>query len=182
MKIYSALKKDHKKVEELLDRLVVCSEAGDPEWRRLVGEIRGELIPHSRAEEALFYNAIRDTEHGGEVIAHSYAEHMMADAELRTLEAMQFIDANWTDLAKKLRKDVLHHVEEEESKVFAAARLIFNEDEADQIGEAFERLKPYVKGQTITGQTLDLITNLLPKRFVVGFRKHYSRFNDKDAA
>jgi hemerythrin superfamily protein len=179
MKIYVALKKDHQKLTELLDRLVICSEGGDPQWRRVVGQIRDELIPHSRAEEALFYNAIRDTEHGRKVVAHSYAEHMMAETELRALEAMQYIDANWTGLAKKLRRDLMHHVEQEEKEVFAAARMIFSDEEADQIGEAFLQLKSYVKGQGITGQTLDLITNLLPKRLVIGFRKHFSH-HDKD--
>lgn len=175
MKIYTVLKKDHQKIAQLLDRLVICSEGGDPQWRKVVGQIRDELIPHSRAEEALFYNAIREAEHGSNVIAHSYAEHMMAETELRALEAMQLIDANWTSLAKKLRRDLNHHVEEEETKVFSAARSLFTEEEADQIGEAYLRLKPYVKDQSLTGQTFDLITNLLPRRLVVGFRKHFSQ-------
>src|SRR5271156_5834850 len=123
MNIYSALKKDHKSVGQLLERLVVCSEGGDLEWRKLVGQIRDELIPHSRAEEALFYNPIRETEHGKEVVAHSYAEHVKAETVLRTLEAVQFIDGHWAALAKKLQRDFLHHVEEEETKVFAAAKL-----------------------------------------------------------
>jgi hemerythrin superfamily protein len=175
MKIYAALKRDHEKLETLLDKLVESSETGDPKWRALVDKIRNELIPHSRAEEAVFYNAIREFEHAKGLVAHSYGEHAMAEAELRTLQAMETIDANWTTLAKKLRTDLLHHVEEEEGKIFAAAKMIFSDEEADKIGDAFEQLKPYVQEQSIAGTTLDLIINLLPQRLVTGFRKRLSR-------
>jgi hemerythrin superfamily protein len=165
MNIYTALKKDHQKIETLLNRLVESSEQGNDEWKSLVDEIRDELIPHSRAEEALFYNPIRETSHGSGTIVHSFAEHALAEAELRTLQAMEVINTNWTTLAKKLRSDLLHHVEEEEGKVFGAARLVFSEEEAEKIGEAFEQLKPMVRSQSFAGQSLDLVKNLLPKRF-----------------
>ncbi len=147
MNIFGAIKKDHKKVEGLLDRLVSSSEQGTAEWKDLVTQIRDELIPHSRAEEALFYNPIRDTEHGKSAILHAYGEHAMAEADLRTLQAMKAIDANWTALAKKLQKDILHHVEEE----------------AENIGEAFEALKPQIKEQSLAGTSYDLLLNLLPE-------------------
>jgi hemerythrin superfamily protein len=165
MNIYSALKKDHQKIETLLNRLVDSSEQGTDEWKGLVKEIRDELIPHSRAEEALFYNPIRETEHGSGLIAHSYTEHAVAETELRTLQAMEAINANWTALAKKLRHDLLHHVEEEEGKVFGAAKLVFSDEEAEQIGESFEQLKPMVKEQSFAETSMDLVKNLLPKRF-----------------
>lgn len=171
MNIFNCLKKDHEKVEQLLNRLVAASESGDPEWRTLVTQIRDELIPHARAEEALVYNPIRDTEHGKDVVGHSYLEHAKAETELRALQAFEKVDANWTALAKKLREDILHHVEEEESKVFAAGRMVFSEEEAQNIGAAFEQLKPYVKEQGLMGTTLDLVKNLIPSRFHAAFNK-----------
>jgi hemerythrin superfamily protein len=183
MNIYKAIKKDHEKVERLLDQLVEASESGNDRWKVLVEKIRDELIPHSRAEEALFYNPIRENEITKDVIMHAYAEHAMAETELRTLQAMELINANWTALAKKLRADLLHHVAEEESKVFMAAKQIFSDEEAEQMGAAFEQLKPFVKNQTWGGTTLDLVTNLLPKRLVDGFRKQFNRGkSDKRAA
>jgi hemerythrin superfamily protein len=163
MNIYAALKKDHAKVESLLNQLVLSSENGTNDWKTLITQIRDELIPHSRAEEALFYNPIRETEFGKGVIMHSYQEHAMAETDLRTLQAMKAINANWTALAKKLRSDLLHHVKEEESKVFAAGKLVFSESEAEDIAEAFEALKPQIKEQSFVGTSYDLMLNLLPE-------------------
>jgi hemerythrin superfamily protein len=171
MNIYEALRSDHKKVKHLLDELVASSEKDTTKWKHLVDKIRDELIPHSRAEEAVFYNAIRDTD--SSIILHAYGEHAMAETELRTLQAMKSIDVNWTRLAKKLREDLLHHVKEEESKVFAAAKKIFTDEEALMIGKAFAELKPAIKAQSLAGTTLDLIENLLPRKFSASFRRNF---------
>ena len=173
MNIYDALKKDHKKVETLLNQLVKSSEADNDKWKTLVDQIRDELIPHARAEEAVFYNAIREANHEKGLILHGYTEHAMAETELRTLQAMKSIDVNWMGLAKKLREDILHHVQEEEEKIFPAAKEIFSEEEAVMIGKAFTELKPAIKAQSFAGTTFDLVANMLPRRLVDGIQKAF---------
>lgn len=159
--IYTLLKKDHKHVAWLLDRLVACSENKNQEWKAIVDQIRDELIPHSRAEEALFYNAIRDRDPKAEGVGHAFSEHAMAEMELRTLQAMKAIDVNWTTLAKKLRDDLTHHVQHEENEVFAAAERVLTPAEAITIGERFEKLKPRIRDESFVGTTADLVGNLL---------------------
>jgi hemerythrin superfamily protein len=185
MNIYQILKKDHKKVENLLNQLVEYSEADKDEWKSCLDQIRDELIPHARAEEALFYNAIRETtsgnNSGSDEVRHGYLEHAMAETDLRTLQAMKAIDVNWTRLAKKLRNDILHHVETEESKLFSEGQKLFTEEEAKMIGRAFEALKPTVKQQSFMGTTLDLVTNLLPRRLVPGFLKSQAKEEKRSA-
>ena len=169
--IYDALKKDHRALQELLDRLVRFSENDHDDWKSVVDQIRDEVIPHARAEEALFYNAIRELDSDNDVVGHSYVEHAMGEADLRALQAMKAIDVNWTKLAQKLRADLLHHIEEEESKVFAAAQALFTEEEAVMIGEAFERLKPEVREEGLVGTSMDLVLNMLPRRVASVFQK-----------
>jgi hypothetical protein len=181
MNIYQSLEKDHKEVAELLDKLIRSSEENNEEWKNTVEQIRDELIPHSRAEEAVFYNAIRELSPDNHAIKESYAEHAAAEMELRTLQAMKAVDINWTTLAKKLRADILHHVKHEESKVCTAARKLFTDEEAKMIGKAFKELKPIVREQSLIGTTVDLISNLLPRRLVPGFRKSVSK-HEKHAA
>ena len=181
MNIYQALKKDHQKVSELLDKLVQSSESDGEKWKEWVDQIRDELIPHSRAEEAVFYNAIRELSPSNDAIKHSYAEHAMAEADLRALQAMKVIDVNWTRLAKKLRSDLLHHIETEENSVFSSAQKLFTEEEAKMIGKAFNTLKSTVEEQSFVGTTLDLISNLLPRRLVPGFRKGLSKEQKRSA-
>jgi hemerythrin superfamily protein len=175
MTIYECLRKDHRKVETLLNRLVKATKEDADGWQEIVEQIRDDLIPHARAEESVFYNAIRQLDPGNELVRHSYTEHLKAETELRALLAMKAIDVNWSDLARRLRKDLLHHVEEEEGKVFPAAKKLFSQDEAIGIGAAFERLKASIREQSSVVSTLGLVANLLPPRLVEGFRKGRDR-------
>ena len=176
MTIYEALKQDHRKVEKLLDRLVRASESDRENWKNLIDQIRDELIPHSRAEEAVFYNAIRELDKKNGVVASSYLEHAVAEADLRTLQGMKLMDINWTPLAKKLRTDILEHVQNEEEDIFKVAQSLFTHQEATMIAKAFKELKPTIQEQSFVGTSIDLISNLLPRRLVSGFKKNfYSR-------
>jgi hypothetical protein len=49
------------------------------------------------------------------------------------------------------------------------------------VGKAFAQLKPAIKEQSLAGTTLDLIENLLPRRFAAGFRKNILNEHKKSA-
>jgi hemerythrin superfamily protein len=174
MDIYEALSKDHRQFEALLDRLVAASKADDDSWKTALDELRRGVIAHAHAEEAVFYNALREADASKALVAHSYGEHAMAEGEIRTLGAAKALDANWTTLAEKLSKDLKHHIEEEESRVYDAARKVFNTEEARQLGAAFERMKRETAkdGDSVMASTVDLVANLLPPRLTDSFRKH----------
>jgi hypothetical protein len=126
-------------------------------------------------------SSFRIRESDPSIILHAYGEHAMAETELRTLQAMKSIDFNWTTLAKKLREDLIHHVKEEESKVFSAAKKIFSDEEALMIGKAFAQLKPAIKEQSLAGTTLDLVENLLPRKYAAGFRRTFANEQKRSA-
>ncbi|MDB4972723.1 MAG: Hemerythrin cation binding domain protein [Myxococcaceae bacterium] len=173
MNIYDALSKDHRLFESQLDRLIAASRAGDNQWKETLDELRRGVIAHAHAEEAVFYNALRESDQAKGRVLHSYAEHTMAEGEIRTLGAAKMIDVNWTSLIEKLSKDLRHHIKEEETRVYAAAREVFSEEEAQQIGAAFERMKLQTAkdGDSLLASNVDLIANLLPPRLTAGFRK-----------
>lgn len=174
MNIYDALSKDHRQFERLLDRLLQASQAGNDEWKAVLDELRRGLIAHAHAEEAVFYNALREMDQAKGLVAHSYAEHAMAETEVRGLGAAKMIDKTWTSLVDKLRNDLTHHIQEEETRVYDAARQVFSEEEAIQIGAAFERMKDETAkgGDSMVASMVDLIANLLPPRLTDIFRKH----------
>jgi hemerythrin superfamily protein len=176
MNIYEALQEDHRKVSGLLDQLVDASSDENDKWKKLIDQIRIDLIPHSRAEEAVFYNALREFDESKGIVAHSYKEHMLAEVELRTLGAAKMVDANWTTLVEKFSGDLRHHIQEEESQVFAAARKVFSEEEAEQIGKAFIALRADMAkdANSLLASTVDAVANMLPPRLVEKFRKNVS--------
>jgi hemerythrin superfamily protein len=174
MNIYNALSADHRLFESQLDRLLAASKADDPQWKTVLDELRRSVIAHAHAEEAVFYNALRDSDASKKLVLHSYAEHATAETEIRALGGAKLIDANWTSMVAKLSKDLRHHIQQEESEVYAAARQAFSDEEADRIGAAFERMKIETAkdGDSMAASTLDLIVNLLPPRLTASFRKH----------
>jgi hemerythrin superfamily protein len=162
MDIYEALKTDHRKVADLLSRLVAVSEK--EEGSRLIAQIRDELVPHSRAEEAVFYNSIRAINTAQDLVWHGYEEHMEAETLLRTLQGLDAVNVEWKKVAQKLKSAIEHHVNEEENKIMPVAQQLFTSEEAEAMAQAFEEMKPEVREGGIVQSTLDLVANMLPTR------------------
>lgn len=166
MTIYDALKKDHEKVKQLLNQLVMSEGSPAEERSDLIAQIRDELIPHARAEESVFYNSLRSLDQAKDIVMHGYGEHIEAETLLRTLQAKDKVDMEWKSTAAKLRTAVTHHIDEEETKIFNVAKQLFTNQEATMMAEAFEALKPEIKEEGLMQTSIELITNLMPQRFV----------------
>ena len=170
MQIYEALMKDHEVVKGLMSQLVNLNEGDEAERDELIAKVRDELIPHSRAEEAVFYNSIRAINTAQDLVWHGYEEHMKAESILRLLQGATKIDVEWKKLAKKLQTELDHHVMEEETKIIPVAKQLFTEDEAVVMAEAFEEMKPEVREGGIVQSTLDMIANMMPPRLAAPLR------------
>jgi hemerythrin len=172
--IYDALSRDHRRFEELLDQLLAASKADDDSWKGILEELARGVLAHAHAEEAVLYNTLREADEAKGLVMHSYAEHAKAESEMRALGAARMVDKTWTSMVEKLRGDLRHHIEEEESKVFDAARKAFSEEEAIALGAAFERMKIEVAkhGTSLVASTMELVANLLPPRMTAAFRKN----------
>lgn len=168
MQIYDILKKDHEDVTSMLNELVNMSGKGDP--HDLVSRIRDALIPHARAEEAVFYNSLRGFDRAKDRIMHSFSEHLGAEAMLRTLQVKEKIAGDWKKTAKELKAALEHHISEEEGTIFGLAREFFSDDEAEKLGQAFEKMKAETIGEGLMKTSLDLVANLMPPRFTDRFR------------
>jgi hemerythrin superfamily protein len=169
MQIYDALKKDHEEVKLLLSELIGLPENDENQHGPLIDRIRDALIPHSRAEEAIFYNSLRAVDMSKKIAMHGYVEHMQAESLLRTLQVKGKIDADWKATAKELKTALEHHIAEEESEMFVAGRTLFTNEEAVAMGEAFEKMKPEIREEGIMGTTIDMIKNLMPPRLTDSF-------------
>lgn len=184
MNIYEALSHDHRHFEKILDRLHRSCKQGGEGWKEHLDQLRGGLIPHAHAEEAVFYNALRETEESTGAIADSYTEHLLAETELRGLEALKIFDRTSLALVEKLRSDLHHHIQEEEGRVFKAGHRVFSAKEADQLGAAFLRLKEEMSktAESVTASSIALVANLLPPRLKKGFEAALAKLSGKKAA
>lgn len=169
MQIYEILKNDHDELKALLEELVSLSDKDD--YRTiLIGQIQQALVPHSRAEESVFYNAMRMLAPETSQIMHGFQEHIEAEAILRTLEAADKINADWKKLARKLKKGIEHHISEEENEIFAIGKKMFTDAEAESIGASFQKRKAREAERGFLKTSYDLVVNLLPPRFTESYR------------
>lgn len=172
MLIYDALKNDHVRIQGLMDELVNLNEDASSRRTELIDQLRSELIPHARAEEAVLYNSMRSIEAAKDTIRHSYQEHMAAETLLRTLQLKEKVDMDWMKTARKLREALSHHIDEEENRVFSVAQQLFTKEEATVMADAFERIKPEIREQGLMKNTLDMLVNMMPPRIAASLRTY----------
>jgi hemerythrin superfamily protein len=162
MSIYEELRADHEDIQDLLDLL---AQAEEPDERKsLITQIRDLLVPHSRAEEAVLYNSLRDLDQSKDVVTHSYQEHIKAETLLRALQVTEAVALHWQSGVEKLRDELDHHIEHEETTVFAAAQGVLSNDDADALGKAFSQFKEKLGAGFLVSQ-IELLANIMPQRF-----------------
>ncbi len=169
MQIYEALKKDHEEVKQLLNELLSLPDNDERQHGPLIAKIRDALVPHSRAEEAVFYNSLRLIDSTAKLGLHGYSEHLAAESLLRTLQVKGKIDADWKMTARELKAALEHHISEEETEMFTAGRALFTDEEAEAMGAAFEKMKPELKEEGMIGTTIEMLKNIMPTRFTDAF-------------
>jgi hemerythrin superfamily protein len=139
--ILQTLKREHDEVKKLLSDLQDAKGAG--ERKRLVQKIKAALVPHTKAEEKVVYDAIISTsEEESEVDGHEgYFEHACASDTLKRLEAADPGSSEHVAAGKVLKELVEHHVKEEERNVWRDVREHFSREDRARMNTAFEAAK-----------------------------------------
>ena len=126
MNIFEALRKDHEIQRDLLSTLVETS--GDTKRRdEIFKAVKHELVIHEDAEERFFYIPLIEDDLTQELARHGIAEHHEIDELLAELEEMDYDSSGWLKIAKKLKHEVEHHLEEEEHKIFQMAGKVLTD-------------------------------------------------------
>jgi len=148
--VLDIIKQEHREVGSLIDDANAC-EPGDERLHELAKEIEKRLSLHLSIEERLFYAPLRERaeEQDEQVdVFEAYTEHSVAKALVQMLASGRKPDERFKAELLVLGESVKHHVQEEESKVFSVARDYLDEDELDQIGEAWEKAKTRATRET----------------------------------
>jgi hemerythrin superfamily protein len=139
MDIYSYLKKDHRKVKDLMEQVVAAKSTSRRE--ELFDEICDELTLHAETEQATFYAALENEEEVEENIEDAEEEHEEMKQYMSRLNSMSVNNEKWLELFGEFKHAVEHHVKDEEGRIFEKARDILDDEEAEQLAEDMDQLK-----------------------------------------
>ena len=160
MDAFELLKADHKKVNELFDRL----EAATGKAKLSVfDQIKTELELHTHIEEKIFYPALEKPEETHDLTLEAYEEHKVVKTLLAKLSGARTADDEWQAQAKVLRENVEHHVDEEENELFDKAADALSDEEIEALGQLMEAEKARKQGpaaQKSTGKKKGIVARI----------------------
>jgi hemerythrin superfamily protein len=144
--LLDTLKKEHDEVKSLLSDLQEAETSA--QRKSLVKKIKVALVPHTKAEEKVLYDAViavRDKE--VQVDGHEgYIEHELASKTLQKLGAIENTTSPEHKAAAKVLKELVeHHIKEEESNVWDDAKDHFSDNQRKRMNVAYLTAKTRVK-------------------------------------
>lgn len=140
MDIYTYLHKDHLKVSKLFKEITASKDQNERE--ALFLEVKKELELHADPERDTFYKALEKKAKGKEDAEHGIEEHKEIKKALKAISKINSEnESEWLIHIGKLMHIVEHHVEDEESTMFADGKKIISDKQAVLLAEEMESLK-----------------------------------------
>jgi hemerythrin superfamily protein len=138
MDAIALLKQDHATIKTLFKRYQALAHDGDAgKKQELSRRIIEELSIHAAIEEQVFYPSVKahDSRWAAQ-IDKALEEHKVAKWELAALQKMVPDDARFDAKFAVLVQNVLYHIEEEETELFASLHRTFAREELDALADA----------------------------------------------
>jgi hemerythrin superfamily protein len=133
MDIFEHLKKDHRHIADLMQRISVTANGGEKRAQFL--DLREALLTHAKAEEATFYSTLAQNEELEDLIAEARDDHKLIERLLGDLDGIDVTSDAWMARFDELKETVEEHVEEEEHEIFDEARDLIDDDEAHELDQ-----------------------------------------------
>jgi hemerythrin superfamily protein len=143
--ILQTLEAEHDEVQELLEKLTK-SDSGR-EQKALVAKIKAALVPHTKAEEKIVYDAVLALKGADAKIDgnEGYIEHGLAGETLKKLDKLTANTPEFKAAAKVLKELLNHHIKEEESNIWARVKDNFSGEQHARMNRDFLVAKKKVK-------------------------------------
>ena len=144
-KFFTILKKDHDKVDEILQQLKATTEKQPKKRESLLAKLQEEWIPHMRGEEKLFFPLLKEHLQSRDKSMEAVEEHHVAEMVFSELNSMPKDDEKWGAKLSVMQELIEHHVEEEEGEIFELAREVLDDIQLGEVLKAFEKEKEDTK-------------------------------------
>ena len=141
MDAFTLLKKDHKTVAGLMEKIDATTERALKGREELFTQLKSELDIHAQIEETILYPVLEKADETHDISLEAYEEHKVVKQLLAELAAEPKDAEEWTAKFTVLKENVEHHVEEEEGEMFKKARKVLSEEEIEELGARLEEAK-----------------------------------------
>jgi hemerythrin-like domain-containing protein len=142
--VVDVLTADHREFDRIFRELEqLFGRSGDEVLKRkreLVDEVTIGLVKHSVAEETQVYPRV-EKQVDKEEAEHSKEEHAEAEETMKRLERMDPGDPGFDDAVAELIREIRHHVEQEESRMFTELRASFSHEDLVEMAGKVESVK-----------------------------------------
>jgi hemerythrin superfamily protein len=143
MNALNILKKDHSTVRSLFNKYSRAGKASHEKKLEIFEQMRRELQIHTRAEQEIFYPAIKamNGTESRKLMTDALNEHKQVDELLTQISRLKPSDTNFDESIETLFEYVDHHIEHEEGEIFQFVAENYSEEELSDIGKQIEERK-----------------------------------------
>jgi len=141
--ILDVIKKEHREAMAMLDEALKF-DPDDARLADLAKRIERALTTHVEIEERLFYGQIRKRAEEQEErvdLFEAYTEHEVAAHLIGLLKSRRKRDERFKAEIQVLGESIKHHVQEEESTIFALAKKLLTAAELDELGLKWQKAR-----------------------------------------
>lgn len=131
--------KEHDRIRAMLKDITDTSHRFETK-KALFNTLKDFLIRHESMEQTVWYPHLKNVVKLENDVKHLISEEKHAAAAIKEIEHTSTEEA-WEQKFSKIKKDVGHHAEEEESKLFPRAAKILTEEELEMIGKKMLEFK-----------------------------------------
>jgi hemerythrin-like domain-containing protein len=146
------LTQDHREVDEIIAELENMSGAdtGSATPSETFIQLRDNFMLHGQVEEQIFYPALKQNPETASLVEHAVDEHQEVKEMLAQMESLTPNSDEFQRLLKKVKEEIQHHVEEEESEMFVKARQVLGESKMEELGRQIKQMKDREKPNAAT--------------------------------
>jgi len=148
MDVLNLLKQDHDSIKDLFSQFESSPRSAHDKKAALFEQIRLEITIHSKAEEEIFYPALKAFDgEGRALVTKALQEHADVAQLLTQISRISTADDRFDDKVLALIEDVDHHIVEEEGKIFQFAKENCPAEQLDQMAIEVEQRKRALERQ-----------------------------------
>jgi hemerythrin superfamily protein len=142
MNVLNVLKKNHSIWKSLISKFDNNSQSAHEKRQEMFAQVRREFQVHFRAEEEIFYAALKALNGDGRrLVSEAIKQHRDIDELFTQIARLKPSDRNFDDKFEALIENVDHHIEEEEGEIFQFAEENCSEEQLDDLGREMEERK-----------------------------------------